>query len=62
MSRDRRNPARHGPPPGLTEEERRDWWEWQRRKWVWEPGDVKITKKGNGKRQDRDEEGASPGR
>ena len=50
--RDRHNPGRdpyYPAPPGLTEEERREWWERQRRKFVWGPGDIVITKKGGGK-------------
>ena len=49
VSKDPRDPYRHA-PPGLTEEERREWWERQRSKFVWEEGDVVITKKGGGKR------------
>ncbi len=57
--RDRKN---HGPPPGLTEEGRQEWWERQRRKFVWGPGDVRITEEGEGKRPEGDDQGASPGR
>ena len=39
MSKDPRDPYRHV-PPGLTGEERRKWWERQRRKWVWGPCDI----------------------
>ena len=35
---------RHGLPPGLSEEERRRWWQW--RKFTWLPGDIKIIKPG----------------
>ncbi len=35
---------RHGPPPGLSEEERRRWWQW--RKFTWLPGDIVITRNG----------------
>ncbi len=41
---------RRGPPPGLTEEERREWWERQYRRFVWEPGDTVITKGGSRKK------------
>ncbi len=33
----------YGPPPGLSEEERRRWQQW--RKFVWGPGDIVITKR-----------------
>ena len=59
MSRDRRDPHQHA-PPGLTEEERREWWERQRRKWVWEEGDIVITRRGDGKKPEG--RGESPGR
>lgn len=52
MNQDRRDSYRHA-PPDLTEEERREWWERQRRKWVWGPGDVVITKRG-GSEDDED--------
>ncbi len=38
---------RHGPPPGLSEEELRRWKQW--RKFTWLEGDVVITKRGDGK-------------
>ena len=47
MSKKRDKP---GPSPGLTEEERREWWKRQRRRWVWEEGDVQIIKEGDGTR------------
>ncbi len=37
----------HGPPPGLSEEERR-WWQW--RKFTWLPGDIEIIRTGNGRK------------
>ena len=43
---------RHGPPPGFTEEERRRWWQW--RKFTWLPGDVVITRTGDGKKLGKD--------
>ncbi len=48
---------RYEPPPGLSEEERRRWQQW--RKFVWLPGDVKITKRGEGRKS---EESAHEGR
>ena len=52
---------RHEPPPGLSEEERRRWWQW--RKFTWLPGDIQIIRTGHGKKSvsedadgDRDEE------
>ena len=56
--RDRRGRPKF--PPGLTEEERRGWWERQRRKWVWEEGDIVITRRGDGKRPEGEDGGASP--
>ena len=38
---------RHGPPPGLSEEEERRRWH-QRRKFTWLPQDIVITKRGEG--------------
>ncbi len=61
MSKDPRDPYRHA-PPGLTEEERREWFRQQGRKFVWGPGDIVIIKRGVGKRQKEDDEGESPGR
>ncbi len=52
----------HGPPPGLTGEERREWWERQRRKYVWGAGDIKITERGDGKRPKEDGAGTISGR
>ena len=57
MSKDPRDPYRHA-PPGLTKEERREWWERQRRKFLWGPGDIVILKKGNGKRPEGEEGGS----
>ncbi len=60
MSKDPRDPYRHA-PSGLTEEERREWWE--RRKFVWEPGDVRIIRRaGSEKPEGEDDEYVSPGR
>ena len=56
MSKDPRDPYR-GAPPGLTEEERREWWERQRRKYVWEEGDIVITKEGDSKRPEDERPG-----
>ncbi len=55
--------ARRGPPPGLTEEERREWWDRQARKFVWGPGDIVITKKGGPRKkpEGEDDEGERPG-
>ena len=52
---------RHGPPPRLTEEELRRWYQW--RKFTWLPGDIVITKRGDGKKPKRreDEEGRDTG-
>ncbi len=47
---------RHGPPPGLSEEERRRWQQW--RKFVWMPGDIVITKRPG---VNKPEEGADGG-
>ncbi|MDP9484189.1 MAG: hypothetical protein M3Q49_00050 [Actinomycetota bacterium] len=38
----------HGPPPGLSEEERRRWWQW--RKFIWMEGDIVITSPGDRKK------------
>ena len=46
---------RHGPPPGLTEEERRRWWQW--RKFTWLPGDIQIIRSGDGKKSGETREG-----
>ena len=46
---------RHGPPPGLSEEERRRWQ--QARKFVWMDGDIVITKRGDGKKHGEDADG-----
>ena len=48
---------RHGPPPGLSDEESRRWKQW--RKFTWLPGDVRIIKPGDGKKSG---EGADGGR
>ena len=48
---------RHEPPPGLSEEELRRWHQW--RKFTWLPGDVVITRRGDGKKPG---EGADGGR
>ena len=61
MSKDPRDPYRHA-PPGFTREERREWWERQRRKWVWGPGDIIITKRGDGKKPEGDDRSKNPGR
>ena len=58
MSKDPRDPYRDA-PPGLTEEERREWFRRQRSKFVWGPGDIVITTRGDGKRPE-DDEGESP--
>ena len=39
---------RHEPPPGLSEEELRRWKQW--RKFTWLPGDIVITRTGDGKK------------
>ena len=52
MSKDRKDPYRYA-PPGLTEEERREWFRRQRNKWVWEEGDIVITRKDGGKSPER---------
>ncbi len=49
----------YGPPPGLTEEERREWWERQRSKFVWGPGDIVMLGKDDGKKPEGEDE--SPG-
>ena len=53
----------HGPSPGLTEEERRRWWQW--RKFTWLPGDIQIIRpgggKGSGKDTDRRRDDERPG-
>ena len=46
---------RHGPPPGLSEEERRRWWQW--RKFTWLPGDKQIIRPGDGKKPEDAREG-----
>ena len=46
---------RHEPPPGLTEEELRRWEQW--RKFTWLPGDVVITRPGDGKKPEQDSDG-----
>ncbi len=51
MGRDRHE------PPGLTEEERRRWWQW--RKFVWMEGDIVITSPSDRKKH---EETADEGR
>jgi hypothetical protein len=51
---------RHGPPPGLSEEERRRWWRWRR--FVWGPGDLRIVKRGDGERAQEDAGGEREGR
>ena len=43
---------RHEPPPGLSEEERRRWWQW--RKFTWLPGDIQIIRTGDGKKSGED--------
>lgn len=62
MRRKRDRDPYRGAPPGLTEAERREWWERQRRKWVWEEGDIVITKRGGDKRPEGEDSGKSPGR
>ncbi len=47
---------RHGPPPGLTHEERKRWQQW--RKFVWMEGDIVITKRPGDRKT---EEGADGG-
>ena len=47
----------HGPPPGLSEEERRRWQQW--RKFVWMDGDIVIMKQLGDKKP---EESADEGR
>lgn len=61
MSGRDRDPYRHA-PPGLTEEERQEWWERQRRKWVWGPGDIVILKRDYSKRPEDDGRSKNPGR
>ncbi len=46
---------RHGPPPGLSEEERRRWQQW--RKFIWMDGDIVITSPGDRKKPDEDADG-----
>ena len=46
---------RHGPPPGLSEEERRRWQQW--RKFVWMDGDIVILKEGDGKKPEEEPRG-----
>ncbi len=53
---------RSGPPPGLTEEERREWWERQYRKFVWGPGDIVITEKGGPRKRPEGEDDEGTGR
>lgn len=60
MSGRDRDPYRHA-PPGLTEE-RREWWERQRRKFVWEEGDIVVIKGGDGKKPKGEDGDKSPGR
>jgi hypothetical protein len=54
---------RHGPPPGLSEEERRHWQQW--RKFVWMDGDIVILKEGDSKKSGEDaregRDGEQPG-
>ena len=38
----------HGPQPGLSEEERRRWWQW--RKFTWLPGGAQIVRTGDVKK------------
>lgn len=46
----------HGPPPGLSEEERRQWERWRR--FMWLPGDIVITKQlGDKKTEESADEG-----
>ncbi len=52
---------RSGPPPGLTEEERREWWERQVRKFVWGPGDIVFLPRREKKPEGDDGGGESPG-
>ena len=59
MSKDPRDPYRDA-PPGLTKEERREWFRRQARKFVWGPGEIVILPKREEK--PKDDEGASPGR
>ncbi len=47
---------RHGPPSGLSEEERRLWY--QARKFVWGPGDIRILPRSD----EESEEDADGGR
>ncbi len=44
---------RHGPPPGLSDEERRPWQQWRR--FVWMEGDVVVIREGDGRRPEEDE-------
>ena len=55
--RGRRNKPK--PPPDLTKEERREWWLRQARKWVWGPGDIVITRRGDGQKPKEDDRGNS---
>ena len=61
MSKDPRDPYRYA-PPDLTEEERREWFRRQARKFVWGPGDVVITKRGDGKEPKGEDGGKNPRR
>jgi hypothetical protein len=54
--------GRHRPPPGLTEEERREWFRQQARKFVWGPDDIRIIRRGDKKPEGEDDEGARSGR
>ncbi len=53
--------ARRGPPPGLTEGERREWFRQQARKFVWGPGDVRIIRRGGSEKPEGEEERARAG-
>ena len=55
MSKDRTDPYRHEPPPGLTEQELRRWQQW--RKFTWLKGDTAITKRGDGKKSGEGDNG-----
>ena len=60
--RDRRNSGRdpyYPAPLDLTEEERRELWERQRRKFVWRPGDIVILPRRE--KKPKGEGGGSPG-
>ena len=58
--RDRRGRPKF--PPGLTGEERREWFRRQARKFVWGPDDIVIIKRGDGKEPEGDDGSENSGR